>query len=94
MMETLTGIRRAGADMIITYYAREAARVTQCMRRCKNTPCRQLDRKLFARATPDPARRRRQPGSRVQAVGGTPLFISRGAGAIIETSTATASSTT
>ena len=26
MMETLTGIRRAGADMIITYYAREAAR--------------------------------------------------------------------
>ena len=27
MMETLTGIRRAGADMIITYYAREAARL-------------------------------------------------------------------
>ncbi len=27
MMETLTCIRRAGADMIITYYAREAARV-------------------------------------------------------------------
>jgi len=27
MMETLTGIRRAGADIIITYYAREAARV-------------------------------------------------------------------
>jgi len=26
MMETLTGIRRAGADMIITYYARDAAR--------------------------------------------------------------------
>ena len=26
MMETLTAIRRAGADMIITYYAREAAR--------------------------------------------------------------------
>jgi porphobilinogen synthase len=26
MMETLTSIRRAGADMIITYYAREAAR--------------------------------------------------------------------
>jgi delta-aminolevulinic acid dehydratase/porphobilinogen synthase len=26
MCETLTGIRRAGADMIITYYAREAAR--------------------------------------------------------------------
>ncbi len=27
MMETLTAIRRAGADIIITYYAREAARV-------------------------------------------------------------------
>ena len=25
MMETLTAIRRAGADIIITYYAREAA---------------------------------------------------------------------
>jgi delta-aminolevulinic acid dehydratase/porphobilinogen synthase len=25
-METLIGIKRAGADMIITYYAREAAR--------------------------------------------------------------------
>jgi porphobilinogen synthase len=27
MMETLTSIRRAGADIIITYYAREAARM-------------------------------------------------------------------
>ena len=27
MMETLTSIRRAGADIIITYYARDAARV-------------------------------------------------------------------
>jgi porphobilinogen synthase len=27
MLETLTAIRRAGADLIITYYAREAARV-------------------------------------------------------------------
>ena len=26
MMETLTSIRRAGADIIVTYYAREAAR--------------------------------------------------------------------
>ena len=26
MMETLTSIRRAGADIVITYYAREAAR--------------------------------------------------------------------
>jgi porphobilinogen synthase len=29
MMETLTAIRRAGADIIITYYAREAARALQ-----------------------------------------------------------------
>jgi porphobilinogen synthase len=27
MMETLTGIRRAGADMILTYFARDAARL-------------------------------------------------------------------
>jgi porphobilinogen synthase len=27
MLETLTAIRRAGADLILTYYAREAARV-------------------------------------------------------------------
>ena len=27
MMEALTAIRRAGADIIITYYAREAARL-------------------------------------------------------------------
>ena len=27
MMETLTSIRRAGAEIIITYYAREAARL-------------------------------------------------------------------
>jgi delta-aminolevulinic acid dehydratase/porphobilinogen synthase len=26
MMETLIAIRRAGADMIVTYYARDAAR--------------------------------------------------------------------
>jgi porphobilinogen synthase len=26
MFETLTGIKRAGADIIITYYAREVAR--------------------------------------------------------------------
>ena len=26
MMETLTAIRRAGAEIVITYYAREAAR--------------------------------------------------------------------
>jgi porphobilinogen synthase len=27
MMETLTAIRRAGADVILTYYARDAARM-------------------------------------------------------------------
>ena len=27
VMETLTSIRRAGADIILTYYAREAARM-------------------------------------------------------------------
>jgi porphobilinogen synthase len=27
MMEVLTGIKRAGADLIITYFAKDAARV-------------------------------------------------------------------
>jgi delta-aminolevulinic acid dehydratase/porphobilinogen synthase len=27
MLETLTSIKRAGADIIITYYARDAARL-------------------------------------------------------------------
>ena len=27
MMEMLTGIRRAGADIILTYFAKEAARL-------------------------------------------------------------------
>jgi porphobilinogen synthase len=32
MMETLLGIRRAGADMILTYHAKEAARLLQTVR--------------------------------------------------------------
>jgi porphobilinogen synthase len=32
MMETLTAIRRAGADIIITYYARDAARALRVER--------------------------------------------------------------
>jgi porphobilinogen synthase len=31
MMESLTAIRRAGADIIITYYAREAARALKIL---------------------------------------------------------------
>ena len=33
MMESLTAIRRAGADMIITYFARDAARLLSSQRR-------------------------------------------------------------
>jgi porphobilinogen synthase len=29
MMETLTAIKRAGADLILTYFAKEAARLLQ-----------------------------------------------------------------
>jgi len=31
MMETLTSIKRAGADIILTYYAREAIRALKSM---------------------------------------------------------------
>ena len=45
MMETLTSIRRAGADIIITYYAREAA----ARRRSRQTgPSRSYMRKIAA----------------------------------------------
>jgi porphobilinogen synthase len=33
MLETLTSIRRAGADIIITYYAREAIRALDAQKR-------------------------------------------------------------
>ena len=39
MMETLIGIRRAGADMIITYYAREAARCCSRPDRTQDSDC-------------------------------------------------------
>jgi porphobilinogen synthase len=29
MMEALTGIRRAGADIVITYFAKDAARILE-----------------------------------------------------------------
>ncbi len=61
MLETLTGIRRAGADIIITYYAREAARALPG-RRC-GPPT--IPTALRARAA-NPPRRRRQPGPRLQ----------------------------
>ena len=38
MMETLTAIRRAGADIIITYYAREAAKALGLMQRARRGP--------------------------------------------------------
>jgi len=30
MLETLTAIRRAGADVILTYFAKDAARLLAC----------------------------------------------------------------
>ena len=45
MLETLTAIRRAGADIIITYYAREAARLLARLNRLRRTAPREvLDR--------------------------------------------------
>ncbi|MGH8203193.1 MAG: porphobilinogen synthase, partial [Steroidobacteraceae bacterium] len=37
MMESLTSIHRAGADMVITYFAREAARLLNNARRVSHT---------------------------------------------------------
>ena len=90
MMETLIGIRRAGADMIITYYAREAARAHAD----EEHPTR-LHKKLFARASQILPGGVDSPVRAFQAVGGSPLFISaRVRAPSSRTSTATASSTT
>ena len=62
MFETLTGIRRAGADMIITYYAREAVPTSV------DEETRQIPEALFESQS-DPSRRRRQSGSRVSGRG-------------------------
>ena len=45
ILETLTSIRRAGADVVLTYWAAEAARLTatltgQRLRRCSTSPTR------------------------------------------------------
>ena len=77
MFETLTSIRRAGADMIITYYAREASRPSLMKKPVKS-------QKLFSRASQILPGGVDSPVRAFQAVGGTPHFIRRGAGAIIE----------
>ncbi len=46
MMETLTAIRRAGADIIITYYARDAARALRALIRLTRSPRRSTSHRL------------------------------------------------
>ena len=78
MMETLIGIRRAGADIIITYYARDARALRSSMKKPVDS------QKLFARASQILPGGVDSPVRAFQAVGGAPLFISRASGAIIE----------
>ena len=89
MMETLTSIRRAGADIIITYYAREAAARLLALTRIPWPPMllrrsTSKSNRLFTRARGRSARRREQPRRAFKAVGGHPLFIQRASGATIE----------
>ena len=90
MMESLTAIRRAGADMIITYFAREAARRPQQvaggiakLRTVERTgPHRAVKKpakssKLFARAVKVLPGGVNSPVRAFKAVGGTPHFIAR-----------------
>ena len=85
MLETLTSIRRAGADIIITYYARDAARilrtpyaVTRRPRRRREprrnaTMTTQVREAVRARAA-DPPGGVDSPVRAFKAVGGTPLL--------------------
>ena len=99
MLETLTAIRRAGADIIITYYAREAARAhpPETLHRAFVRPMRIRRRsaRFFPARSDAAAGRRGQPGSRVQ--GGRRHAALHPAGVRARgstTSTATRSSTT
>ena len=75
MLETLTAIRRAGADIIITYYARDAARHPgwapdarrhESPRHAHALEAARKSAALFARAQAVHPRRRQQPGPRLQ----------------------------
>ena len=72
MLETLTAIRRAGADIIITYYAREAARALALAHASRSheshavAPMTATQAPSLRARAAAPARRRRQPGPRVQ----------------------------
>ena len=84
MMESLTSIARAGADIIITYYAREAARALAQRSRSRCTPTSAAspnrERKLFARAQQIIPGGVDSPVRAFKAVGGTPLFIRSASG--------------
>ena len=79
MMEALTGIRRAGADIIITYFAKEAARILE---RGGRDRLRQGRVRHQGDARPGPHRRWRDaaahPGHRA-ATGHTPALSRAGA---------------
>ena len=94
MMETLTAIRRAGADMIITYYARRRGALLAVTRPHEETDAH-TSQKLFARAVQILPGGVDSPVRAFQAVGGAPLFIRRAQRARrSRTWTATGSSTT
>ena len=71
MMETLTAIRRAGVDIIVTYYARQAARTLQSREEAIKS------RKLFEQARQILPGGVDSPVRAFQSVGGIPLFIRR-----------------
>ena len=82
MLETLTAIRRAGADIIITYYAREAARAAAARPLPVRTtavrpPLRRAPCELLPGGVDSPVRA-------FKSVGASPLFIKRASGARLQ----------
>ena len=87
MLETLTSIRRAGADIIITYYARDAARARLARtRRSEPSSVMKTTRsaRLFARALQILPGGVDSPVRAFKSVGASPLFIKRASGARLE----------
>ena len=78
-LELLTGIVRAGADMVITYHALEVARWLGDVRRPVPVPSRLAKSEaLFEEAQRHLPGGVNSPVRAFKGVGGTPLFIERG----------------
>ncbi len=95
ILETLTSIRRAGAGIVLTYWAAEAARLLQRRHpRMTSYPYEAPESAaLFERALAVTPGGVNSPVRAFRAVGGTPRFMAPGTGRTSSTPTAATTST-